>query len=522
MAHLAHAKHELRLAELMAALSLATDLANACPLEKTLRTCLLALRIGQRLGLTGQDLSDVYYCGLLRYIGCTSFAYEEAGYFGGDDIAFRGLYSHLDFVGQPEEVLRVTQEELAKDAEPTVRQQAMANLLGGGPELLAKTVAANCEVGIRLATRLGMSTGVRLALGATVLERWDGKGPGHLDGERIALPARIVNLAHVAETYHRLGGPGSALAAVQHRRGTQFDPAIADAFTGAALDLMGPLESASVWETVVEAEPEPRPWLPESRLDEVARAFADFADLKSPYTLAHSAGVARLAEDAGKRLGLSEIETVALRRAGLMHDLGRVSVPNGIWDKPGRLGSAEWERVRLHPYHTERILAHAQALASLSSLAGMHHERLDGSGYHRGIPAAMLATSARLLAAADVYQALTEERPHRPALAPRGAAAVVLAEATAGRLDREAVRYVLEAAGQPRQKPLEWPAGLTDREVEVLRLVVLGRSNKEVANELFLSHRTVQSHTIHIYGKLGVSSRSGAALFAMENDLLRR
>jgi putative nucleotidyltransferase with HDIG domain len=335
------------------------------------------------------------------------------------------------------------------------------------------------------------------------------------------LAARIGSFCHDV-TVHRIdSNRGEVCKMVRRRVGGQHDPQVAQAFLKRSDDLLDAVETDSVWDTVLAAEPEPRPWLPDSRIDETARAFADFTDLKSPYTLGHSTGVAKLAEAAARGLGCTDADVPAVRRAALMHDLGRASVSNGIWDKPGRLTTAEWERVRLHPYYTERVLERAPALAPLARLAGGHHERLDSSGYHRGDPAALLPLPARILAAADAYHAMGELRPHRAALAPDAAAQEIAAEVTAGRLDRDAVAAVLKAAGQRTEMPKrEWPAGLTDREIDVLRLVVRCRSNKQMAGELFISQDTVKTHLRHVYEKVGFSSRAGLALFAMENNLV--
>jgi HD-GYP domain-containing protein (c-di-GMP phosphodiesterase class II) len=258
----------------------------------------------------------------------------------------------------------------------------------------------------------------------------------------------------------------------------------------------------------------------EDTLELVLSAFADFADLKSPWTRGHSRRVASLAERAGRHAGLDEAACDVLRRAGLVHDLGRVAVENGIWDKPGPLTTAEWERVRLHPYYTERILVRCRSLASLVEPASSHHERLDGSGYHRSLAADSLSREGRILAAADVFAALTADRPHRPALADDAAAGILEAETGRG-LDPDAVACVLAAAGQ-RDAPLSsrWPADLTDREVEVLRLIARGRSNRDVGEQLFISPKTVGRHVENLYAKTGVSSRAAAALFAMEHGLL--
>jgi HD-GYP domain-containing protein (c-di-GMP phosphodiesterase class II) len=264
-----------------------------------------------------------------------------------------------------------------------------------------------------------------------------------------------------------------------------------------------------------------RAYLSDEQFDTACQAIADFADIKSPYTLGHSNGVASLASEAACRCGLPEADAVALRRAGLLHDIGRVSVSAGIWGKPGSLTEREWERVRLHPYYTERVLARPRILAQLGSLAALHHERLDGSGYHRGLPAAMLSPAARILAAADVYHAMTEPRPHRSPLTPDAAAIELQREARAGRLDSEVVSGVLAAAGHRVSiSRRELVAGLSEREVEVLRLLARGHSMKQIAARLTISEKTVDNHIQHIYIKIGVSTRAGATLFAMEQNLI--
>jgi DNA-binding CsgD family transcriptional regulator len=208
--------------------------------------------------------------------------------------------------------------------------------------------------------------------------------------------------------------------------------------------------------------------------------------------------------------------------AALLHDLGRTGVGTGVWEKRGRLSSTEWEQVRLHPYHTERILARSRALEPLARVAAMHHERQDGSGYHRGASAAETPVVARLLGAADAFQAMTQPRPHRPALGADEAAAVLAEQGREGLFDPECVGAVLEAAGRSRPSARGvWPSGLSDREVEVLRLVAAGSSNREVAEALVISHRTAEHHVQHIYGKIGVSTRAAAAMFAMQHGLLR-
>jgi DNA-binding CsgD family transcriptional regulator len=245
---------------------------------------------------------------------------------------------------------------------------------------------------------------------------------------------------------------------------------------------------------------------------QLARAFADMVDLLTPFTLGHSAGLARLAGEAPRLLRLPDGDADLLRRAALLHDLGRVAILGGVWEKPGPLTSTQWEQVRLHPYHTERILSRSTALEPLARVAGMHHERRDGSGYHRGASGAEIPALTRLLAAADAYQAMT----------PEAAARELEAATRAGRHDPECARAVLQAAGQhpsPSRNP--WPAGLSDREVGVLRLVARGLSNRQIADTLVISPRTAEHHVQHVYTKIGASTRAAAAMFAMEHGLLR-
>ncbi|MDQ6877791.1 MAG: LuxR C-terminal-related transcriptional regulator [Candidatus Dormibacteraeota bacterium] len=514
--------NDIRLAELLAALSLATDLGNGFAPETALRSCLLAVQLGADLGLRDSDLSDVYYLPLLRYLGCTAFAYEEAATFGGNDIAFRNAFAGVDF-GQPREVMGAAFTHLGKDSGVTGRVRAIRAFLSQGQAFGPRMANADCEVSSRLAERLGLSRGVIEGLGFA-FERWDGKGiPNGVRGENIPITACVVTLTHTLVTQMQRGHPVDAKALVARRAGTDFSPDVAAAFTRHADSLLESISAESVWDQVLEAEPASRPWLPATRQDDMATAFAYFADLKSPYTLGHSHGVARLAESAARRLRMDDSDIASVRRAALLHHLGRVGVANGIWDKAARLSGGEWERVRLYPYHTERIVGRAAALGRLAPLAGSVQERLDGSGYHRSLPATVIPTSARVLAAADVYQAMLEERPHRPALVPEQAARELTAEVDAGRLDREAVGAVLAAAGHsPSQTRTVWPAGLTEREVEVLRLVAGAKSNKRIAAVLVISDETVKNHVRHIYEKIGRSTRAGAALYAMENDLIRK
>jgi HD-GYP domain-containing protein (c-di-GMP phosphodiesterase class II) len=227
-----------------------------------------------------------------------------------------------------------------------------------------------------------------------------------------------------------------------------------------------------------------------------------------------------LSEGAAVHLSLDAAEITNVTRAALFHDLGRVGIPNGVWEKTRPLSASDWERVRLHPYYSERILARSTALAHLAPIAGMHHERQDGTGYHRQLAKGAISLPARILAAADTYQAMTSIRPYRAAVDPPAAARTMEQEVAQGKLDGQAVAAVLAAAGHARKARSAWPDSLTDREIEVLRLISRGASQRDVGKALVISHRTAAHHVQHIYDKIGVSTRAAAAMYAMEQELL--
>jgi HD-GYP domain-containing protein (c-di-GMP phosphodiesterase class II) len=512
---------DVRLAEVLVALSLATDVGNGFPLEKSLRTALVAASVADELGLGRETAAEVYYVALLRSVGCTAFAHEVAAAFGGDDIAFHLFLRGLD-PAHPVSTLVHVATELGAWSPPPTRARSVARFLAVQQSMGTEAAHAACEVSSSLARRLGLGAGVLAGL-AQVYERWDGRGiPERRRGEALRLSARITHLADVAEIAHRGGGVEAARAAVVRRRGGHLDPALVDRFAAGAGELLAPLDGGDAWEAAIAAEPAPRARFPRADLERVAHAFADFADLKQPFTAGHSPAVAKLAADAAATRGASEDEQRTLRLAGLLHDLGRTSVPNGVWEKPGPLGAADRERVRLHPYYTERILARSPVLAPLAPIAGAHHERLDGSGYHRGLTGPALSEPMRLLAAADAYQAMTSRRPHRPALSADAAARELRAEVAAGRLCGVAAEAVLAGGGHAPVRVAARPAELTEREVEVLVLLARGLTNKQIAAELVVSPRTVQHHVAHVYAKAGCRTRAGATLFALEHQLLPR
>jgi HD-GYP domain-containing protein (c-di-GMP phosphodiesterase class II) len=381
-------------------------------------------------------------------------------------------------------------------------------------------IARHSTMARLLAAEIGLPPQVQAAVGASY-EQWDGKGwPGELSGEAVPFAARVAQLAEFVEVAHRSGGIDAAVRLARKLSGSQFDPGIAATFASVAGEVLPDPDATSTWADVIAAEPALTRGLPPEELDAAMGAIADFVDLKSPYTLGHAGGVAQLVGDAGSQLGLDPVAATTLRRAGWAHGLGRLGVSNAIWDKPGPLGAGERERVRLHPYLTERMLRQSPGLAPVGALAAQLRERIDGSGYPKGLSGDAVSRAARVLAAADMYQAMVEPRPYRPARSPNDAAKELRADVRSGRLDGDCVEAVLVAAGHRGRVRREHPGGLTAREVEVLRLVARGLSSKDIASELVISPKTARNHIEHIYVKTGATNRVAASHYAMKHGLL--
>lgn len=509
----------LRRAEVVAALSLATDLGSGQPLNHALRVCALATHFGADLGLDTAALRTVYYVALLRSSGCVVDSDAVAARFG-NEITANAVISLID-PADMRDMLRLMLRHVGEGKPLAQRIGMAAAALAAGPGERTTVIAAHCEVAEMLAERMGFGVDVTAALGQ-VYERWDGKGwPHRLKGEAITPAARIVALVRDADLFYNVGGLDAVNAAIGQRAGALYDPDLSGRFLQRAGSIFSLINSSSPWEATLACEPGDHTSLSDEELDESMRAIADVVDIKSHFTVRHSSGVAALAESAGRVLGLPEPALATLRRAALLHDLGRVAISVAIWEKPGALNDGEWEQVRLHPYYTERVLARAPALATLGALAAQHHERIDGSGYFRQSSGSLLSLSARALAAADVYHAMIEPRPHRPALQPEQAAEELHREARARRLDNDAVNAVLTAAGHTSKATRQaGPGGLSEREIEVLGLIARGATYRETASALVISERTVEHHVRHIYDKLGVSTRAGATYFAMRHNLL--
>jgi len=507
----------VRLAELVAALSLATDLGLGQPQQHIIRQTLIAMRVAELEGLSDDERAAIFYVSLLAWVGCVADAHEMGKWFG-DDMAVRADSYLVDLTGPP--MMRFMIGHVASGSSPIRRLTMIGRFLAGGSKEIERSMASHCEASGDLSLRLGLGPEVRDPL-QQAFERWDGKGsPAKLAGGEIARIMRIVHVANDVEALHRIGGVDAAAEMLRSRRGTEFDPELVDGFCAHAGELLASLDELDGWDTLIGGHGTLGRELTGEELDQALEAFADYADVKSPFTLGHSRGVAQLAAAAAGTVGLPNDDVVLVRRAGLVHDVGTIGVSAGILDKAGRLTGAERERIRTHPYLTARTFSKPAALGVIGQLAALHHERMDGSGYPSGLTADSLPMTARVIAAADVYHALLEPRPHRAALPRDGAQQVLAAEVTAGRLDGDAVRAVLDAAGHRVRRQAGHAGGLTAREVEVLVLLARGRTKQQIAQALSISAKTVNAHAEHIYAKIGVTSRGAAALFAMRHGLM--
>ena len=505
----------IRVAEVLAAVSLTTDIAAGMSFEKGLRTCAVATGLARRAGAGSAEVRAVFEAALLRSIGCTSYAPELARLFG-DDVAFQAWLKRAD-VGD-ESVFAAQLAEFGQWAGPGGGRLAhtFAEVLS---TVGAEATRNGCETGRGLAPLLGLSPMSVTALD-DVYERWDGRGiPDGRAGDGLSWAGRVVQVAEQAVLAHAAGGVPAAVAEVRRRSGGHLDPAVAALFLAGPRVAMAPLDLPDAIAAVLDAEPDPHVTVPADAVPRLATALARLVDLKSPWLLGHSEHVAGLAENAGRAAGLPDGAVTDLRCAALLHDLGRAGVSAGVWDRPGALTAAETERVRMHPYWTQRILQRVPALAPLAATASSHHERVDGGGYHRGDPDRARPLAARILAAADMFAALTEDRAHRPAYPASEAVRLLIRDADGGGVDPEACRLVIEAAGvsAPRRS---LPDGLTPREAEVLRLAARGLQNRQIGVELSISHRTAGHHLAHIYRKTGRRTRAGLALYDMEQGFL--
>lgn len=498
-------------------LSLATDLGLGQPPEHMLRAARISMRLGRRLGLDTADLSALYDVSVLTYVGCPVYGNEAALLFG-DDIAFRAGTYDVDLAGFPALMFMLRRAGSGTSALNRVRQATKVVATGGGH--MVEQMANHCAAAGLLAEELGLGPDVRAGIEQSYA-RWDGRGvPSGVAGEQLSLSARIAQVADACEVIERTSGLADAVDVVTARSGTHFDPQVVAAIRVDPAGLFSGVDAPAADQLLAE-QPTQRPELTELELDRALEAIGDFCDLRCPDFAGHARGTADLAGAAAALVQMPSAEAAITRRAAYVHDVGRFGVPASLWAKPGPLAPNEVERMRLHVYYVERIFNRPEPLRRIGLLAASHHERMDGTGYHRGIGGALLSLPARVIAAADAYHAMIQPRPHRDALTQAAAADELRAEVKSGHLDAVAADAVLAAAGHRAHRSASAvPTDLTAREQEVLGLLARGLANKEIGRRLAISPKTVSNHVEHIYAKLAVSNRAAAAMIAMRQGLV--
>ena len=437
----------VRLSDVLAALSYALDITEGQPEGHAVRTCLIGMRLADTIGYAASERGALFYALLLKDLGCSSNAARLCTLFGADDRALKRQHKLTDWSATLPS-LGYALRHTVPEAPAWIRAARVAALATGGRGSGRQMVRTRCDRGADIAAMLGFTDTTREAI-RTLDEHWDGRGlPEGLAGEAIPLAGRIVGLSQTVEVFASAYGVEAAVGVALERRGGWFDPALVDGLRTLRRD-------GEFWAAVL--GPSPRTHLAalepaedvrlvdEATLDRIAEAFARVIDAKSPYTFRHSEGVAELAVAIGRAMDLEPEELRDLRRAGLLHDIGKLGVSNLILDKPDRLTEQEMAQVRLHPAYTGQILGKVTAFAAIVEPASAHHERLDGRGYHQGLPGEHLSAMSRALAVADVYEALTADRPYRAGL-PREEALAIVRRQSGSALCPESVEALAGAA----------------------------------------------------------------------------
>jgi HD-GYP domain-containing protein (c-di-GMP phosphodiesterase class II) len=432
-------RQEIRLGELLAELSYALDLAEGQAAGHSLRACLLGMTLAERAGVGPEERSELYYAHLLKDAGCSSNASRIAALLEADDQVVKRALKLTDWT-RFHDRLRYARRVVAPTA-PTGERLKRLALLARRPDTQSVFVRLRCGRGAEIAAGLGFPEGTSEAI-RCLDEHWDGKGhPEGLRGERIPRAARIMCLAQTVDAFMTAQGIQGAIDVARERRGTWFEPALVDLLDAEMLHAL-PIVHDELEAAVTAHEPAELVLVgDDERVGRVADAFAGLIDAKSPSTAGHSHRVAALVVAAARQLG--EPASRDVERAALLHDIGKLSLSSRLLDKPGRLTPPEWAAVRAHPLHTERLLSRVAPLRPVAPIAAAHHERLDGSGYPRGLTGDDLGLPARLLAVADVYEAITAARPYRAALRPDAASAHLRDEVRAGRLDEDCVEALV-------------------------------------------------------------------------------
>ena len=407
----------LRLSELLGALSHALDITEGQPEGHCVRACWIGIGIGREIGLPEPQLRELYYTILLKDLGCSSNAARICELYLTDDVSFKRDFKT---VGESlPQVLRFVLSHTGLKAGLAERFRAILNIVQNGGRYAQELIETRCQRGAEIARQLRFSEAVAGGI-QSLDEHWDGRGKAAgLSGPDIPVYARIALLSQVADVFHTGAGPASALAEVRARAGTWFDPALAAAFvrTAAAPGFWETLAAPDLGERIFALEPvhDVQP-VDADHLDDIAAAFARVVDSKSPYTAGHSSRVALFTDMIAEALGMSPERRRWLQRAALLHDIGKLGVSNSVLDKPAKLDDAEWVLMREHPVHSERILSRISAFRDIARIGGAHHERIDGKGYPRGLKGDQICRDTRIVTVADIFDALTAERPYRAAM----------------------------------------------------------------------------------------------------------
>ncbi len=447
----------VRASEVISALSYALDLTEGQPVGHALQTCMIGMRLAQAIGMPVAQRAGLYYALLLKDAGCSSNASKLFHILQTDEIKAKGDLKDKDWTRKGWDSLRYAIDHVATGKPLIERVRTLLRVAATQQADSRRLVSIRCERGASIARRIGFSMTVAEGI-AGLDEHWNGGGyPMGAAGEEISLLSRIMNLAQTLAVFWTVGGARAASAVMERRSGRWFDPALVRAARGPARDgsLFDGLRSETLLADVAGMEPEEMELhLGEDGLDSICYAFAEVIDAKSPFTFMHSRGVAQAAVAVGRQMGLPETEIVDLRRAALLHDIGKLSVPNTILEKPAKLDAAEWAVVRKHPFYTLEILKRVPCFAGICETAAAHHEKLDGSGYFRNWGAREMDTHARVLAVADIYDALAAARPYRGPM-PREKVFEIMAKDAPHALDADCLHALMTAREADLMLPAE-------------------------------------------------------------------
>ena len=407
----------LKLSELIGSLSHALDITEGQPEGHCVRSCWIGMHIGHSLSLSEQELWELYYTVLLKDLGCSSNAARICELYLTDDLSFKRDFKWVD--GSTKQALSFVIGHTGLQAGLAERFKSLLNIFQHGSDITQELIQTRCQRGANIARQLRFSEPIAMGIHA-LDEHWDGHGrPDALAGEAIPIYARIALLSQVVDVFHTVGGPEEAMQEARNRSGSWFDPGLVRALEQVAAneDFWSALKSNDLHQRVQELEPSlfevP---LDEDYLDEIATAFGQIVDAKSPYTQGHSVRVALYTDLVAKELGLSEERRRWLKRGALLHDVGKLGVSNAVLDKPGKLDNDEWEAVKRHAFYSESIMSRIDIFRELATVAGAHHERLDGGGYPKGLKGDQISMETRIITVADIFDAITAERPYRGAI----------------------------------------------------------------------------------------------------------